>query len=311
MKQNIISSLCFILLFISLVGCATSTKKLSLGYSVKPVSQLEKATAAYSRKDYPLAAELLEPLANEGDGYAQYALGYMYYNGLGVPRNQQRAHQLLNASASNGNKNAIEALRLIATVSGDSSSETTEAPDTNIAANTAMTSAPPSSEESVVSKVKVNKADEKLPEKNQSMEEPDLSTTADVPEETAMKMSTEQTPAEKPADDDFEKLAENESSLTKSEKWIVLQPDEYYTIQLLASGREAAMRQYIIDNDLQDSAIYYKSRTNSTDLFILVQGSFESFSEAKKTISLLPPEVQKAKPWVRSIGAIKESILTH
>jgi septal ring-binding cell division protein DamX len=59
---------------------------------------------------------------------------------------------------------------------------------------------------------------------------------------------------------------------------------------------------------LQDSAIYYKSKKNSTDLFVLIQGSFESFSQATRIISQLPPEVKESKPWVRPIGIIKEAI---
>ena len=325
MKNIKLFILCISLLIVGLSGCATSTKKVSLGYSVKPVTELEKATAAYSRKDYLLAAELLEPLAKQGNGYAQYALGYMYYNGLGVPRNRKQAHQLLNASASNGNKNAIEALRLIATTSGGNSSESK---DTANVTNLANTPVPMSSEDTIVSKEGVSKADDRQPEKDQPTEEPDSTITADVPVEpveTAMVVPMEQAPVEQQniseelavekteesAKDDSEKLPVNTSSLTESEKWIISQPDENYTIQLLVSGREAALQQYIKDNDLQDSAIYYKSRSNTSDLFILVQGSFESFSQATKTISLLPPEVKNAKPWIRPIGAVKESILMH
>ena len=308
--------ICFI---VSVSACTTTTKTVSTGYSVESGTQLEKAKAAFNQKNYSLAAKLLEPLANKGQGYAQYALGYMYYNGMGVPRNRSLAIQLLNASASNGNKNAIEALRLLS-----------PAVD-NTPHVSGVTSPPPGAGPNSVMEVKQNEKVGSLAKINQPVKNTALSVEADTSDELEDIVSTMDQKAipaemeESKAPDAIEQQEipekhtvttsvedpESVDSLTEREKWIISQPDSNYTIQLLVSGNESAMQQYIVDNDLQDSAIYYKSPNNSVDLFILIQGSFESFSQATKTISSYSTEMKKAEPWVRSIAAIKKTLLAR
>ena len=47
---------------------------------------LEDASAAFKRGDYTTVLTLLRPLANDNVSEAQYELGFMYYNGFGVPQ---------------------------------------------------------------------------------------------------------------------------------------------------------------------------------------------------------------------------------
>ena len=47
----------------------------------------EDAQAAHSRRDYATALRLWRPLADQGNAEAQYALGFMYDGGQGVPKN--------------------------------------------------------------------------------------------------------------------------------------------------------------------------------------------------------------------------------
>ena len=305
MKNNNLLFLCVLSLFVGLAGCATSSKTVTTGYSVKPVSQLDKAKAAFSRKDYALAAKLLEPLAADGQSYAQYALGYMHYNGMGVPRNRILANQLLNASASNGNKNAIKALRLLSPTSSSVPGATTNTPP--------PPEVPPSvvSEELVSEEVASNVA-KSQPEKVQLTEDPASSLEMNGTDELMVEQKTPAEPEiQDPMDEITAEVTDKPHSLTENEKWIVAQPDTNYTIQLVVSGKETKMQQFIVDNNLEDIAIYYKSKNSSADLFILIQGSFESFSQATKTIASMPPEIQETKPWVRSIAVIKESILAN
>ncbi|MCK4586336.1 MAG: SEL1-like repeat protein, partial [Gammaproteobacteria bacterium] len=284
--------------------CTTTSKKVTTGYSVEPVSQLEKATMAFKQKNYPLAAKLLAPLAKEGQDYAQYALGYMYYNGMGVPRNRSIANQLLNASASNGNKNAIKALRLISSDANGASS-TTKKVQPLIVEKVESDIGPEDVSEAMLNTPVINRPKNNPSIGADNIEIDNIEKTADVA------LVQEQQPVEKQPAAMPEKISSNLEALTESEKWIIAQPDTNYTIQLLVSGNEAAMQRYIIDNKLQDVAIYNKSVKDGANLYVLIQGSFEEFSQATKAIASLSPEVQMAKPWVRSIAVIKKALLAR
>ena len=53
--------------------------------------ELQDASAAIHRKDYPAAVRLLEPLARRGDALAQLRLGLLYYHGHGVRESDAQA----------------------------------------------------------------------------------------------------------------------------------------------------------------------------------------------------------------------------
>ncbi len=52
---------------------------------------LDDAMAAYRQRDYTTALRLLQPLAQKGDPFAQYTLGFMYAFGQGIRQNNDEA----------------------------------------------------------------------------------------------------------------------------------------------------------------------------------------------------------------------------
>src|SRR5512142_452260 len=53
---------------------------------------IDDAKKAYASGDHKKAVGIYRPLAEQGDAEAQYALGYMYRNGEGVPRDYVKAY---------------------------------------------------------------------------------------------------------------------------------------------------------------------------------------------------------------------------
>ena len=68
--------------------------------------QLEDAKTAYVRSDYATAMQLLRPLAEQGNTYAQYKLGVMYDNGHGVPQDYFEALNWYRLAAEQGDADA-------------------------------------------------------------------------------------------------------------------------------------------------------------------------------------------------------------
>jgi septal ring-binding cell division protein DamX len=277
--MNFLKIIPIILSIITIAGCTTTTTKLTQTEPlINQPAQYAKARDAFNRKDYLQAAMLLKPLAEQGNADAQYALGYMYHNGLGVPRNYKLALQWMSAASAKGNKKATEALHRISTLN----SETTNSD--------------------------LLKEEEQQPTKATTPDSAESKTSqpAKLPESLNAPMPTESPEASKEV-----ASQETQPTLTADEKWIMDQPDSHFTIQLMAGSSEAALQKFIKDNNLHDSAVYYRTRRHGKDWFTLIQGSFESFKQVNEALKELPPQLQAAKPWPKSIGDIKELLSTR
>ena len=75
---------------------------------------LEDADAAMKRHDYKTALRLIRPLAEQGNANAQYNLGVLYDNGLGVPQDRVSAYMWLNLAAMQGRESAATIRDLVA-----------------------------------------------------------------------------------------------------------------------------------------------------------------------------------------------------
>ena len=88
---------------------------LSLSFAIPVLAgPLEDANAAIKRRDYATAVRLIRPLAEHGDANAQYNLGVLYDNGLGVPQDRVRAYMWLNLAAMQGRESAATIRDLVA-----------------------------------------------------------------------------------------------------------------------------------------------------------------------------------------------------
>ena len=92
---------------------ATILLSLSLAMPVL-AGPLEDANAAIKRRDYATAVRLFRPLGEQGDANAQYNLGVLYDNGLGVPQDRVRAYMWLDLAAMQGRESAATMRDLVA-----------------------------------------------------------------------------------------------------------------------------------------------------------------------------------------------------
>ena len=94
---------------------ALATVLLSLTFAIPVLAgPLEDANAAIKKRDYATAVRLIRPLAEQGNANAQYNLGVLYDNGLGVPQDRVRAYMWLNLAAMQGRESAATIRDLVA-----------------------------------------------------------------------------------------------------------------------------------------------------------------------------------------------------
>ncbi len=276
--------LAFIALFIAtLSACTTTTKTLSREVSVSYDEEVKNANVAFNQKNYTVAAKLLKPLAERGRGDAQYALGYLYFNGLGVTRNDSLAAQWFNSAAANGNENAKQALHLLppsddAVIDLRDKKSPTLDPAPVLASESDLKDEAPVEESPVADSMIVG---------------------ADINQPAEIERMTSE------ASDDVGMSADAEK-LTDGEKWIVGQPSNNFTIQLIMLANESALKKFINKNNLQENSVYYRNQKNGKIFYLLVYGSFESYSLAKEAIIGMSSELKKANPWIRNISNIQK-----
>ena len=96
------------LLMLFVAGCSTTPDE---DRQMDPQAVLQEAHRAYAAQEYEKVFQLVFPLAVSGNDQAQYTLGYLYYNGLGVEKSEAQAMNWIQRAAALGNKKAQQALK--------------------------------------------------------------------------------------------------------------------------------------------------------------------------------------------------------
>lgn len=81
--------------------------------SPKMSQEMEGGRSKFLDGNYKEAFHIILPLAANGKKEAQYAVGYMYYYGLGVPRDSESGIFWMQKSAEQNYQPAKDALNLI------------------------------------------------------------------------------------------------------------------------------------------------------------------------------------------------------
>ncbi|MBC8946844.1 MULTISPECIES: SPOR domain-containing protein [Xenorhabdus] len=84
-------------------------------------------------------------------------------------------------------------------------------------------------------------------------------------------------------------------------------PANRFTLQLSSASRSDTLIAFAKKNNLVNYKVYETKRNDKT-WFILIYGSYNSASEAKKAISLLPTDIQTQKPWVRKLQQVHQDL---
>lgn len=96
----------------ALTGCAQSAKAPVYGVQSDAVSDQACQNNAYL-KQYGCSLQRVEQAAQSNEPDAEYALGYMYYNGIGTVKDTETAQVWIKRAAEQGQPLAISALKTI------------------------------------------------------------------------------------------------------------------------------------------------------------------------------------------------------
>jgi DamX protein len=89
--------------------------------------------------------------------------------------------------------------------------------------------------------------------------------------------------------------------------WVRAQPGGRYTLQLLVSSSEEAVKAFIDRHGLKGDLAYFYRRQGGEG-YILLYGSYPNTATAKAAIRGLPARVQRDKPWPRSFASVQAQL---
>ncbi len=290
------------ILCLNLMSCASS--KLSL--------DMHDGRSEFKAGYYKQAFHHLLPVAVQGRAEAQYAVGYMYYYGYGVPQDNESGLFWMERAASQNFESARKALEMIrqndmqeqkATAfrnqpdQRDEILQTTRTPSVRMQAPI------------VVTPRRLQRTSDVVSENTQ----PNFTTETAAPE-TAV-AETEKTKTPETAVAETEKTITPETAVAETEKTktpetevatadSVAQPRNF-TLQLYGSYHLTDVKELQSQLKLKNTGHIYQTNHNGKDWYVLTFGNFETVHEASATKNNLPSGLKHMDPWVRKTSLLK------
>jgi DamX protein len=97
------------------------------------------------------------------------------------------------------------------------------------------------------------------------------------------------------------------------EDWLLSQRSSDFTIQILGVRSEKRLLDFI-DKKLTSKPTdiaYFKSSYKGKEWYPLLFGVYTTKKEASSAVKMLPPDIQKAMPWIRKMSSIQRAIRKH
>lgn len=284
MRLNRLLTLIFLCLFLQ--SCASSRMS----------QELQSGKNCFADANYKEAFRKLLPVAVNGDPQAEYAVGYMYYNGFGVSRDSESGLFWMHKSADQGYGPAIKALNMIhrecvtgyqcpyqvtdedekpvrTIYKGDRESMMTSdyhpAPVSHISAHQSYVHPRP----------QITSA--------RSYAQPEPVQFEHHPATLVSKPKVVSKPAPTPA---------VTQSFSQAKK---------YSLQLFGAYHLSDVKSLQQSLDAKKSTQIWHTEHNGKDWYVLTYGKYPSVMQAKLAMDTLPEQVDEYEPWVRNVTGME------
>lgn len=273
----------------------SSTKQINAG-----ATTLNSSACSGNRylQKFNCSLDRVETAAQDGDPDAQYALGYMYYYGIGTVRDTTTATLWIRRSAAQGQPVAKKALALI---TGGAEISTLHRHDTKVSHMNSVAPAKP--------------LHEVLPNYKKA-------NTRSRGYEGAPPLSKRRTRQSAP------RLLGATKPVIVSRRGATYQPavgvaraamearllqtsPTHFTLQLMGSRDLHAIDKFIARNHLQKTARYYQVKYKGNAWYRVVYGDYKTSSQAHVALHNLPATLRAQHPWVKSYRSVQKEIKMH
>lgn len=272
---------------------------------------------AYLQK-YGCSMQRIQKAARAGDPDAQYALGYMYYYGVGTISDKQTAKQWIGRAAGQGQPLAVKAEQLMSGGQGLDSlhryhangliSNSSRARQANSYTPTpsvqALNNAKPSEP---IAKVLPNyKRSNQAKTVIRSMRK-NTAPAASEPASTT-KPTVEPITSRYHRSNTTTAWNQGRGAITATERRMMEVPKRHYTLQLMGGRNLPAIRSFVRKNHLEGKAEFYSAKLNNKNWYMLVYGNYSTVSQARNAEKDMPLALRKMHPWIKSYRIVHDEI---
>ena len=256
-------------LFLVASGCAQQEKPQATK-SQNTMTAKACSSNIYLQK-YNCSLEEVQQAALSGNSDAEYALGYMYYYGIGTVQDQKTAMLWIQRAASKGEPLAIKAQQLLA--------QSKQTAISNPDASSDLT--------------KASSSESKVLSQNEDQDPRLLAGAPPVTKSSGDAM---------PVSDHL--LATQDEALTSTAKLLNIKPS-HYAVQLMGSSNKSAVLKFVQQNNIGAKSSVYESSYHGAPWYVLVYGDYASSGSAKLAINNFSTTLQNLHPWVKSYSVIQ------
>jgi DamX protein len=276
-KQSFVKFTCGgVLTLFVLVGCAHKPQaKAPVTYGSFANTKACKDTPFLQK--YGCSLDKIEKAAEQSDPDAQYALGYMYYYGIGTVRDQQTAKLWIERSADQGQSLAIKAIKLI---------DHTDYPK--------------------MGGVSIQKG-----AKNYSALGVVKTASKMAPKHAVQGHKTAKMVALKSGVGSNVKKVQVPALKHDQSIKVLKAIRHHYTLQLMASHDLKLVKQFIARSPLHKKMSYYRTKFQNKAWYVVIYGDYQSAAAARMALNQLPKLLRARHPWVKSFARVQKEILTH
>ncbi len=296
------------------------------------VEDYDAGKRAYLTGDYAEALRIWQPIADDGNKFAQFSLGSLYFEGAGVEKSYTESARWFQLAAEQGyapaqfnlgnaykHGNGVEQDDPKAAEWWRKAAEQDFAPaQFNLGTQYYFGRGVPKDEETAISWYRraaenghaqaqrlFSMTDTPVNQIQASAPEPAAASTVAASQVVSQAGSTE-TAAPAAAAATAPAVADTTTGGGKT--WLLAQNPEDYTLQLLATHDEDLMRAYLDKHQLTGQATYFAFQRDGKQWYAAVYGAYPGKSQAQNAVATLPPDVGKGPPWIRQFGGIQKLI---
>ncbi len=269
----------------------------------------EHGREAYLAEDFTEAVRIWRLLAADGDPRAQFSLGEMYLEGLGVEKDEAESTRWFRFAAQQGLApaqfnlgNAYKHGRGVAQDDTAAALWWQKAAEQELAPaqfNLAMLythgRGVPKDEDQALHWYR-RAAANGHPEASRVLRA--LASAGSIEWAQAGALSTTVSPG---------KLGSRGGDLNR-EDWILAQDSLNYTVQVIASHAEVSLISALREQWPGEPLAYFRFSRHGEPWYAAIYGVFASHSEAQAAANRLPPGLRKNSPWIRQFGAVQALI---